>query len=183
MKAPTLTIGGLPVTRATRGDLCAIMLADVRAARAGELPFPRFVTSANGSVVAVYHSDPFLRSAIDRADIVDADGMPLVFASRLFCRDPLVERTATTDFVLDASQMAAREGIRFYFLGARQGVAARAAETCAAAIPICRWWGAPRLFLGWRYSRDLRGGAPFGRRCAVGGHRHPAAGAFCGEGA
>jgi len=135
MEAPTQTIGGLPVTKATRDDLCAIMLADVHAARAGTLPFPRFVTSANGSVVAIYHSDPALRSAIDRADIVDADGMPLVFASRLFCRDPLVERTATTDFVLDASRMAAKEGIRFYFLGARQGVAARAAENMRSRYP------------------------------------------------
>ncbi|WP_206241996.1 WecB/TagA/CpsF family glycosyltransferase [Novosphingobium terrae] len=135
MTAPTQTIGGLPVTKANCEQLCSIMLDDVRAARGGQLALPRFVTSANGSVVASYHADPALKGAIDRADIVDADGMPLVFASRLFCRDPLTERTATTDFLLDAASMAAREGIRFYFLGARQGVAARAADYLRSRYP------------------------------------------------
>ena len=135
MTAPTQTIGGLAVTKATCRQLCDIMLADVHAARAGELTRPRFVTSANGSVVAAYHADPDLRRAIDAADIVDADGMPLVFASRLFCREPLTERTATTDFLIDAAAMAAQHGIRFYFLGARQGVAARAAENLRSRFP------------------------------------------------
>lgn len=128
MKASTQMIGGLPVTKANCEELCDMMVADVHAARNGDLPLPRFVTSANGSVVAEYHTNPDLRAAIDQADIIDADGMPLVFASRLLCREPLRERTATTDFLIDASTAAAQHGIRFYFLGAKPGVAARAAE-------------------------------------------------------
>jgi exopolysaccharide biosynthesis WecB/TagA/CpsF family protein len=103
------------------------MAVDTRLARNGLLEEPRVVTSANGSVVAAYNSDPEFRALIDQADIVDVDGMPLVFATYLFCKEPLRERTATTDFLLDATAMSAREGIRFFFLGARPGVAARAA--------------------------------------------------------
>lgn len=135
MVLPTLTIGGLQITRTGCEELCAIMLADVAAARTGDLRLPRFVTSANGSVIAEYHANPDLRKVIDQADIVDADGMPLVFASRLFCRKPLRQRIATTDFLIDAAIAAAQHGVRFYFLGARPGVAARAAENLRSRFP------------------------------------------------
>ncbi|RZM37117.1 MAG: glycosyltransferase [Sphingomonas sp.] len=111
------------------------MLADTRRARAGELPVPRIVTSANGSVVAAYNRDARYRAIMDGADIIDADGMPLVFASRLLCREPLAERTATTDFLLDAATIAARDDIRFFFIGSRPGVAARAAQHLRSRFP------------------------------------------------
>lgn len=131
----TLTIGGLPIARLTRVEMAQLMTQDVALARDGALGDPRLLTSANGSVVAAYHKDPAVRAAIDTFDVIDADGMPLVFASRMFCKRPLTERAATTDFLLDACTLAAREGIRFYFLGARPGVAARAAEHLRYRFP------------------------------------------------
>jgi N-acetylglucosaminyldiphosphoundecaprenol N-acetyl-beta-D-mannosaminyltransferase len=131
----TLTIGGLPIARLTRAEMARLMIEDVARVRAGTMSRPRLLTSANGSVVAAYHGDPELRRALDRIDLIDADGMPLVFASRLFCKRPLAERAATTDFLLDACSHAARENIRFYFLGARPGVAARAAEHLRYRFP------------------------------------------------
>lgn len=132
---PTLTVGGIRLARLSRAQLARRMADDVAQARAGSLARPRVVTSANGSVIAAYHRDPAFRAMIDAADIVDADGMPIVFASRLFCRKPLEERTSTTDFLLDAALIAAREDIRFFFLGARPGVAARAAEHLRCRFP------------------------------------------------
>lgn len=131
----TQMIGGLAIARMTRLDLARLMASDARAARTGDLKFPRFVTSANGSIVAAYHADARLRAAMDQADLIDADGMPLVFASRIFSKTPLVERAATTDFLLDAAALAAVEGISFYFLGGRPGVAARAAEHLRSRFP------------------------------------------------
>lgn len=132
---PNITIGGLPIARLTMGELVQVMMEDCLAARRLDLTYPRVVTSANGSVVAAYHSNPDFRACIDAADIVDADGMPLVHASRLFCKQPLAERTATTDFLLEAASAAATTGLRFYFLGARPGVAARAAEHLRSRFP------------------------------------------------
>ena len=137
----TLTIGGLPVARLTRAGMAQLMVDDVVRARSGELRRPRVLTSANGSVVANYHTDAELRRAIDQIDLIDADGMPLVFASRLFCKRPLTERAATTDFLLDASAQAARHGIRFFFLGARPGVAARTAEHLRYRFPGLQFAG------------------------------------------
>jgi N-acetylglucosaminyldiphosphoundecaprenol N-acetyl-beta-D-mannosaminyltransferase len=131
----TATIGGMKIARLRRDELAALMLADTARARAGTLAEPRIVTSANGSVIAAYNRDEEYRRLIDGADIVDADGMPLVFASRLLCREPLEERIATTDFLLDAATSAAREDIRFFFLGSRPGVAARAAQHLRSRFP------------------------------------------------
>lgn len=142
----TLTIGGLPIARLTMAQLAQVMIDDVAAARSGTLAHPRLLTSANGSVVAAYHRDPVLRGAIDRMDLIDADGMPLVFASRLFCKRPLTERAATTDFLLQACGVAASHGIRFFFLGARPGVAARAAEHLRYRFPGLQIAGARNGF-------------------------------------
>lgn len=144
----TITIGGIPIARLRLEELTGLMRADVALARAGALPLPRFVTSANGSVVAAYHRDPEYRDLIDSADIIDADGMPLVFASRLLCREPLEERTATTDFLLDAAAVAARQDIRFFFLGARPGVAARAAEHLRSRFPGLKVVGTRHGYFG-----------------------------------
>ncbi len=120
-------IGGLRTARVSRADLARVMSEDCRAARGGVLTTPKVVASSNGSVIARYHADETYRAHIDQVDILDADGMPLVFASRIFCASPLRERVATTDFIDDACEVAVRDGLNFYFLGAKPGVAAKAA--------------------------------------------------------
>ncbi|MFZ3482961.1 WecB/TagA/CpsF family glycosyltransferase [Sphingomonas sp. 3-13AW] len=131
----TATIGGMKIARLRREELAALMVSDVERARSGKRALPRIVTSANGSVIAAYNRDPAYRQLMDGADLIDADGMPIVFASRLYCREPLEERIATTDFLLDAASLAARTDIRFFFLGSRPGVAARAAEHLRSRFP------------------------------------------------
>lgn len=91
--------------------------------------------ASNGFVISKYHQDAGFRDLIKQANIIDVDGMPLVMATRLFCREPLRERVATTDFVLDACAMAAQHGIRFYFLGAQPGVARKAADRLKERYP------------------------------------------------
>jgi exopolysaccharide biosynthesis WecB/TagA/CpsF family protein len=135
MSLATLVIGGVRTVRATRAELAEVMAQDARQARAGRLRRPRVVVSSNGSVIAAVHRNAAFRASIEQADIVDADGMPLVFATRLFCRHPLKERVATTDFVHDAAAIAARESLRFYLLGGRPGVAEYAAERLAREHP------------------------------------------------
>lgn len=151
----TVTIGGMKIARLRRDALATLMQADVQRARSGERATPRIVTSANGSVVASYNRDPDYRRLMDGADIIDADGMPIVFASRLFCREPLEERIATTDFLLDAADLAAREHIRFFFLGSRPGVAARAAEHLRSRFPGLKVVGARHGFFSPETAPDI----------------------------
>jgi exopolysaccharide biosynthesis WecB/TagA/CpsF family protein len=114
----TVIVGGIPTAKITRSELAALMLKDCRAARAhGDLP--KLVFASNGDVIARYHRDHSYRRLMDQADIIDADGMPMVLLSRVL-RAPLPERIATTDFIFDAIEVARAEGLRFYFLGGQE---------------------------------------------------------------
>ncbi|BBC70956.1 UDP-hexose transferase [Altererythrobacter sp. B11] len=128
-------LAGIMTAKGTRLQFAEMMTADCLAARDGTLAEPRIVVSSNGSVIARYHRDQAFRRLIDHADVVDADGMPMVNFTRLFWKKPFPERVATTDFVHDACRMAAREGLRFYFLGGKPGVAARAADRLTGLYP------------------------------------------------
>ena len=130
-----LFVGGIKSIRATRKELTDIMVVDAAAARSGALALPKLVVASNGYVIATYHKNAEFRHLIDQADIVDVDGMPSVFATRLFCKEPLKERVATTDFIHDACRVAAEKGLRFYFLGSKPGVAAKAAENLEKLYP------------------------------------------------
>ena len=124
----TVVVGGIATARATRAELAAQMAYDCRCARTGELTNPRVVTSSNGSVIVAFNHGGAMHDALLEADVIDADGMPLVMATRILCKRPLQERVATTDFIHNAAAVAAREGLRFYFLGGKPGVAEKAAD-------------------------------------------------------
>ena len=55
---------------------------------------------------------------MDAADLIHADGQPLVLFSRWVLRRGLPERAATTDFYHTACRAAAERGLRFFLLGA-----------------------------------------------------------------
>ncbi|MCP8939774.1 WecB/TagA/CpsF family glycosyltransferase [Alsobacter sp. SYSU M60028] len=111
-------VGGLRITVLSRAEWAETLMDDWRTRRRVGLP-PRLLTSANGNVLSLYASNARFRALVDRFDAVDADGMSLVFASRLQPGPALPERVATTDFVHDAARAGAPHGLRFYLLGAR----------------------------------------------------------------
>ncbi len=114
----TILIGGIRTACITKKDLVERMVGDCLASRDQDAALPKLVFASNGFVIAKYHRDRPFRELMDQADVVDADGMPLVLVSRLL-KNPLPERIATTDFIFDACEAAARRGLRFYFLGGR----------------------------------------------------------------
>lgn len=130
----TLRLGGLPVIRATREALAQQMVRDALAARAAPRP-PKLVFSANGAFLVAANRDPAFRRLACAADLIPADGMPLVHASRLFGKPPLPERICTTDFIIDAIEAACVNGLRFYFLGSREADNAAACAYFARAFP------------------------------------------------
>jgi len=70
------------------------------------------------------------RRTFEAADIIHADGAPVVFASKILTRAPIPERSATTDFLHDAAKMAQAHGLKFFLLGATEKVNA----DCAAML-------------------------------------------------
>jgi N-acetylglucosaminyldiphosphoundecaprenol N-acetyl-beta-D-mannosaminyltransferase len=93
------------------------------------------MTSANGFVMSLYARDSNFKKLLDQADGIDADGMPLVLASRMYARAPLPERVATTDFFHVAARFAERAGISFFLLGSTEEDNRAAAQHVRAAYP------------------------------------------------
>ena len=122
-EVPLVWIGGLPVAVIGRAA-SARLLIDIARSRRSRLP--PVITSANGQVISLVARDPEARRLFLAADLIHADGMPLVFASRLRSPAPLPERVATTDLFHDVARLAEVEGASFYLLGAEAKVIDRA---------------------------------------------------------
>ena len=116
-RSDTVMVGGLPIVPATRQGLALCFLSDYLANldRAAD---PVFSTSANGHVLALAARDPAFRAMLYEADHIDADGMPLVLASRFLAAKSLPERVATTDFIHDVALTVKGQPVRFFLLGA-----------------------------------------------------------------
>ncbi len=121
LKVPWVAIGGLPIAAIDREQSARLMI-EAALARRGSGRQPLLITSANGQVISMCARDAEVRGLFLAADLIHADGMPLVFASRLKSRMPLPERVATTDLFHDVARMAPSRGATFYLLGAAPNV-------------------------------------------------------------
>jgi N-acetylglucosaminyldiphosphoundecaprenol N-acetyl-beta-D-mannosaminyltransferase len=81
--------------------------------------------SVNAAKLVALRSDSRMRRIIEDSDLVTADGMPVVWASRLL-GDPLPSRVAGIDLMSRLFELAEQRGYRIYILGAQQEVLARA---------------------------------------------------------
>lgn len=132
----SVTVGGLKTAILTREKLAEIMVADcLQARKTGSGWRPRLVFSSNGQGIVLAARDPAFAQVMGEADIVHADGMSVVFASRLLGRDALPERVATTDFIFDACDAAERHGLSFYFFGGREEDNSRAVQWVKSRYP------------------------------------------------
>ena len=95
---------------------------------------PHQVVTANVDFVRLGHRNPVFRKLVNGADLVLADGMPLVWASRRSER-PLPCRVTGVEMVLACSELAARRGYRVFLLGAAPGVADEVAAVLQARFP------------------------------------------------
>jgi len=121
LKVPWMPIGGLPIA-AIDCEQSARLMIDAALARRASGRQPLVITSANGQVISMCARDAEVRALFLAADLIHADGMPLVFASRLKCRMPLPERVATTDLFHDVARVAQSRGATFYLLGGAPAV-------------------------------------------------------------
>jgi N-acetylglucosaminyldiphosphoundecaprenol N-acetyl-beta-D-mannosaminyltransferase len=92
------------------------------------------VATANTDFLVNAVSDPELLHILRNADLVVADGMPLVWASRIM-GSPLPERVTGADMVPQLASLAAQKGYRIYMLGGRPEVAQRAKAKMEADYP------------------------------------------------
>jgi N-acetylglucosaminyldiphosphoundecaprenol N-acetyl-beta-D-mannosaminyltransferase len=93
-----------------------------------------WVVTPNIDICRRLRRDPAARALVSGASLVVADGMPLVWASRLL-GDPLPERVAGASLIFTLSEAAAASGKSVYLLGGKPGVPARAAAALGRRYP------------------------------------------------
>ena len=88
-----------------------------------------FVVTPNVDHVVRLHEDAEFMGIYRRASLVLADGMPVIWASKLFGK-PLKERVAGSDLMVPLCKLAAEKGYSIYLLGSDPGVG----EICAGKL-------------------------------------------------
>ena len=95
---------------------------------------PSYVVTPNINHVVALESDSLFREIYDKADLILTDGKPLIWYSRLVKR-PIKAKISGSDLFPLLCKMAAKRGYKMYFLGAAEGVAAKAAENLEKKYP------------------------------------------------
>lgn len=125
---PTIEVLGLPVSRLTVSGA----LAEIE--RIYDEEAPALVAYANAHTLNLSVSDPSYREVLSRAAIVLNDGAGIALAARINGhRFPA--NLNGSDFNPEILGLAARHGWAVFFLGAKPGVAERAAEAMRSRYP------------------------------------------------
>lgn len=130
---------GIPVARLTQDAFAACMVAFAKGPRTR----PRLVATLNVDFVANavagcgFSGNAELLGYLQRADLVTADGMPIVLLSRLLGR-ALPARVTGADLVPDLARRLAEEGLSFYVLGGEEPALTEALAVLRAANPGLR---------------------------------------------
>lgn len=91
----------------------------------------RYVCTGNLDHLVIAERDEEFRVAYQKADLVVADGAPIVWLSKLASRTEsgtLPERVAGSDLFWELARISGEEGLSVFFLGGVEGAAERAAE-------------------------------------------------------
>jgi N-acetylglucosaminyldiphosphoundecaprenol N-acetyl-beta-D-mannosaminyltransferase len=92
------------------------------------------VLNVNVHCLNLCYEQPPLRAFMNSADLVFCDGFGVRLGARLH-GVRLPPRITYADWIWDLSELCAREGMSLFFLGARPGVAARAADVLRQRFP------------------------------------------------
>jgi N-acetylglucosaminyldiphosphoundecaprenol N-acetyl-beta-D-mannosaminyltransferase len=101
---------------------------------------PHYIAVVNAAKVVKMRSDKELDKSVRSADLIGADGVPLVWASRLL-GNPLPGRVNGTDLMYKLLEKANEKGYRIFFFGASADVLERVVERVKRDYPGVRIGG------------------------------------------
>jgi N-acetylglucosaminyldiphosphoundecaprenol N-acetyl-beta-D-mannosaminyltransferase len=146
---PRISLGGLRLAVLDLEQTANFMIDVVFPQR--RIGRPLYLTSANGEVLARCSTEPMTDRLFRAADLINADGQPLVTVSRLRSPMPLPQRVATTDLFHVVARKAEAAGLTFYMFGADE------TENAAAVANVQEMY--PKLRIVGRSHGYLRGDA------------------------
>ncbi|MGM0634652.1 MAG: WecB/TagA/CpsF family glycosyltransferase [Bacteroidota bacterium] len=83
--------------------------------------------SVNAGKIVALQNDKELQKSIAQADLINADGQAVIWASKLLGK-PIKERVAGIDLMTNLIQKAAENKFKVYFLGAKEAVVKTVAQ-------------------------------------------------------
>lgn len=86
-----------------------------------------YVVTPNVDHIVQLERDGELRDVYDNASLILTDGKPLLWIAKLY-KTPIKEKISGSDLFPKVCELAAKKGYTMFFLGAAEGVAAKAAE-------------------------------------------------------
>jgi exopolysaccharide biosynthesis WecB/TagA/CpsF family protein len=142
---PRITLGGLRLAVLDLEQTANFMIGVVFPHRQAGRPL--YLTSANGEVLARCSTEPMTDRLFRAADLINADGQPLVTVSRFKSSTPLPERVATTDLFHIVARKAQATGLTFYLFGADEAENAAAVANVRTAYPALKVIGRSHGYL------------------------------------
>lgn len=92
------------------------------------------VITPNVDQIVRIEKDPYFKEICDNAELILADGHPLLWISKLYGR-PIKEKICGSDLVPHLCSLASKKGYRVFLLGAEEGVAAKASYNLERDYP------------------------------------------------
>lgn len=127
--AKTITIIGTKIDNVTLDEAVSTIIKWI-----DSHDTPRYVVTPNvDHVVRLQHDNEF-RNIYQNADLVLADGMPLLWAAK-FLGTPLHEKVSGSDLFIKFCETTARKKCRLFFLGGNPGDAQKAKEVLVRQNP------------------------------------------------
>jgi N-acetylglucosaminyldiphosphoundecaprenol N-acetyl-beta-D-mannosaminyltransferase len=138
-------VAGVSLDRCTEADIVSYIMARSQVGEGG------WVVTANADICRQIGRDAQAQALVERATLVVADGMPLVWAARLK-GEPLPERVAGSSLIFSLSQAAAAAGQTIYLLGGSPGTPEAAADRLLGLYPGLKVAGTDSPPFGFEHS-------------------------------
>jgi N-acetylglucosaminyldiphosphoundecaprenol N-acetyl-beta-D-mannosaminyltransferase len=131
---------GLPISAIESKDVVEIVASRLRSGHGG------WIVTANIDFLQRAAADTTFRQLYSEADLIVADGMPLLWAASLQ-GTPIPERISGSDLIWSLAEHAAKAGHSLYLLGGSNNAACR-----ASSVLVSRWpqikiagWSSPQI--------------------------------------
>ncbi len=99
-----------------------------------------YVVTPNLDHIVILEKDNEFAEVYQNADLIVADGKPLIWISRLL-KKPIKEKISGSDLFPKICELSAKKGYTIFIMGAADGVAGKAAENIKKKYPGVRFVG------------------------------------------
>jgi N-acetylglucosaminyldiphosphoundecaprenol N-acetyl-beta-D-mannosaminyltransferase len=146
-KGSKIQVGNIRLDALTEREVVDVVCAAWTAGQGGS------IVTVNADIARAARRHPHLAKLIGTGSLIVADGMPLIWATRIAgCTLP--ERVAGSSLIFSLSEAAAANGMSVFIFGGADGVPAKAAHELCARFPNLRIAGTESPPLGFDQTED-----------------------------